>query len=112
MKIEGLRFRIFTRRWNHEDSYHVDLTDTGWYVGHIAINGECSPDGEPFLSRNLDQDNVRYSRNELAVRMLLLWQRSQNENLGKDEVQAGLTEIGNWVSASERAPQRTRKKRR
>ncbi len=111
MSTETFLFRISTRRWNGIDIYHIRLTDTGWYVGHMAIHGDCTPDGEPFLPDNLNQDSVRYSRSELGVRMSRLWQRAKSENLSGEAIQAGLDEIADWITTTETSQRPTKKRR-
>jgi len=62
--------KIFSERWDGEtgkgaerkglnwDEYKIKRIKTGWYIEHIAINGECDKSGEPILYRNLRQDFI------------------------------------------------------
>ena len=62
--------KIFSERWDGKtgkgaerkgsnwDEYEIKRIKTGWYIKHIAINGECDKSGEPILYRNLRQDSV------------------------------------------------------
>ena len=39
-------FRVFTRRWGHDDTYKVIRTKDGWDISHIAIGGPCDKSGK------------------------------------------------------------------
>ena len=53
-------FKVYTRRWGHEDRYSIKRTVDGWYCGYIAINGKCKKNGEGGLFNNLDHDCIFY----------------------------------------------------
>ncbi|MBK8362000.1 MAG: hypothetical protein IPL15_24840 [Comamonadaceae bacterium] len=53
-------FRVFSRRWDHEDTYKVRRTHDGWDISHLAIGGPSDKGGQPFLFRNLRQDSIQF----------------------------------------------------
>jgi hypothetical protein len=95
-------FRVFSRRWNHDDVYRMKRTKTGWHVDHLAIGGQCDAGGRPFLFQNFDQDSISYPSG-LEFRMEWLWQQAAEKGLSKQEVQHALQQLADWVSETERA---------
>src|SRR5579859_2643365 len=51
-------FRVYSRRWGHDDAYQVKRTEDGWTITHIAIGGPCDKGGRPFLFENFRQDSI------------------------------------------------------
>ena len=95
-------FKVFSRRWNHDDVYRVKRTKTGWHVDHLAIGGQCDASGRPFLFQNFDQDSISYPSG-LELRMEWLWQQAAERGLPKQEVQHALQQLADWVSETEKA---------
>jgi len=93
-------FRVFSRRWGHDDTYTIKRTATGWDVSHIMINGPCDKGGRPFLFRNFDQDSIRYP-SSLADNLEWLWERAATAGLSHDQVQEALQQLADWVSETE-----------
>ena len=52
------RFEVYNRRHGGNVTYSLKKTKTGWYIAHIAINGECKPDGSDLFYKNFEQDKV------------------------------------------------------
>lgn len=94
-------FRVYSRRWGHDDQYRVRRTATGWDVHHIAIGGSCDKQGKPFLFMNFDQDSINYPE-ELPGYFEWLWMQAAEQGLTHDEVQSGLDQLAAWVSNCER----------
>lgn len=40
-----LSFRVFSRRWGHDDTYSVERRTDGWFVSHLSINGSSKKMG-------------------------------------------------------------------
>lgn len=93
-------FRFYTRRWNNTVTLNVRKTDTGWHISHIAINGDCDPDGSPFLYANLRQDNVKYPEG-IGRFMNFVWEQLHHGEIDEDRAQEMLSELGAWVSECE-----------
>lgn len=91
------KFRVFSKRWGHDDTYNVQRTKDGWHVTHIAIGGPCDKGGRPFLFENFRQDSIHYPEG-LDAWMEWLWDQAAARGLAVDEVQAGLQQLADWVS--------------
>ena len=96
------KFKIYTRRWGHYDSYSIERISSGWKFHGTAIcnSGECDKTGQPFLYRILDHDSVSYPYN-LGELLEWLWGKAA-EGLSESEVQAAIEDIANWVSLCEK----------
>lgn len=94
-------FRVFSNRWGHDDTYQVRRTGDGWYVSHMAINGPCDKGGRPFLFENFRQDSIHHPEG-LDGWMEHLWNQASERGLTTEQVQAGLQELADWVSNTER----------
>lgn len=99
----GVNFelRIFSRRWGHDDTYHITRTENGWILNHTAIGGPCDKGGRPFLFENLRRDLIQYPA-RLEGWMEWLWDKAATVGLTSEQVQDGLRQLGEWISNSER----------
>lgn len=95
------RFNVYSRRWGHPDAYKVKLTNTGWNVGHIAINGDTDKTGKPSLFANFSQDYINYPQ-AVGDYMERIWERAHEENLSEEEIQEMLQALADWVSITEK----------
>lgn len=95
------RFRVYTRRWGHEDSYYITRTPQGWDVQFHGQEQQGDFNASPALEDTLTHDSVSYPRN-LGDYMAWLWQQAKDQGLSADQVQAGLDVLANWVSDCER----------
>lgn len=93
-------FRVFTRRWGHEDEYRLKRTAKGWYFAHNAYRGDCDKSGRPFLLKSLDHDFVSYPH-DLPSHLSSLWENASEQGLSKEEVQQALQQLGDWISTCE-----------
>jgi hypothetical protein len=94
-------FRVFSRRWNHDDNYSVKRTKDGWLIKHIAIGGPCDKGGRPFLFENFRQDFIQFPK-DLEEWMEWLWNQASSQGLTQAQVQSALQELADWVSNTER----------
>lgn len=90
------RFRVYTPRWGHHDNYKLKVIDDGWYVSHIAINGECDRQGNPYLFDNLRQDSIEFP-DGLGFEMELLFEHARDRTIPDEEIQARLNRLARWV---------------
>jgi integron cassette protein len=95
-------FKVFSRRWGHEDAYRVKRTTTGWHISHISIGGSCDKSGRPFLFENLRHDSIDYP-STLGDRMEWLWEKTQDLGLSAEAVQQELNKLADWVSKTEKS---------
>ena len=95
-------FRVYSRRWGHDDTYRLTRTASGWDIAHMAIGGPCDKGGRPFLFQNLDQDFIRYPVG-LADSLEWLWEKAASEGLSHEQVQEALQQLADWVSETEKS---------
>ena len=95
-------FRVFTRRWGHDDVYTVKRTATGWFVQGAIFSGPCDKTCTPVLFECLRHDGVQYPRN-VGDWFEWLWQQAKDKGLNHDAVQQGINDIVSWISLAEKA---------
>ena len=97
---KDFRFKVYSKRWGHEDTYTITRVKEGWKIQHISINGISNREGEPFLFKNLEQDSISYP-STLGSLLEQLWKLGEN-GISENEMQAKLNEISNWVIETEK----------
>ena len=95
-------FMVFTRRLSSTATYNVTKTTNGWDIHHIAINGDCKPDGSPLFYSNFDQNNVVYPSN-FGSFLSHIWTALDREEINDADAQEKLQELADWVSTCERS---------
>ena len=95
-------FRVYSRRWGHEDTYKVKRTKEGWDISHSAIGGPCDTGGQPFLFRNFRQDSIQFPA-KLDGWLEWLWNQAAEKGLTAEQVQTALQELAAWVSQTEKS---------
>lgn len=95
-------FRVYSRRWGNEDTYKVTRTKDGWDISNLAIGGPCDKGGQPFLFRNFRQDSIQYPA-RLDGWLEWLWNQAAEKGLTKEQVQAAIQELADWVSQTEQS---------
>lgn len=98
---QEFEFRVYSRRWGHEDTYSIRRTAEGWNILPISRGGPCDKSGQPFLFEKLHQDFIQYPH-DLDGRLEWLWEQAASRGLSKDEVQTALNDLANWVSSTEK----------
>lgn len=98
-----MTFRVYTRRWGHDDTYMIERTVDGWDCAHIAINGSCDMEGSPYLYENLDHDSVFYPADGVKYAMQRLWESADEGDIDFEEMSVRLQQIGDWISNVEKA---------
>lgn len=96
-------FRVYTRRWGHEDRYSIKRTVNGWHCGYIAIRGECKKNGEGGLFNNLDHDSVFYPKDGVAYAMEQLWEAADEGEIDFEELTKRIQQIADWISTVEKS---------
>lgn len=94
-------FRVYSKRWGHEDTYAVKRTEDGWEINHIAIDGPCDKGGRPFLIGNLRHDSISFP-DGLDGWIEWLWSQAETKGLTAEQVQTALQELADWVSQTEK----------
>ncbi|MDX7784801.1 hypothetical protein [Aeromonas caviae] len=95
-------FTVFSRRWGHTDTYEFEHNSSGWYVSNIAIRGQSTPAGKPYLYRNFDQDYIKYPSG-LGDMLEYLWEQIRDGEITEVDAQNRLQELADWVSTTERS---------
>ena len=96
-------FKVYTRRWGHEDTYSIKRTVNGWYCKYIAIRGECEKNGEGGLFKNLDHDSIFYPKEGVAYAMERLWEEADEGEIDFEELSKKLQQIADWISVVEKS---------
>lgn len=97
---QKFKFRIYSRRWGHDDIYNITRTEDGWDVGYL-MSGPCDKGGHPFLFENFNQDSIVHPNN-FDGWLEWLWEQAASNGLTKDQVQTALQELADWVSNLEK----------
>ena len=87
-----------------EDSYNMRVTESGWYISHHHINGECDRKGDPYLYKNLDQDSISYP-SQLPWIINDIWEQAALAKKPHDEIQKMLDQASSWVRKCNALPQ-------
>lgn len=96
-------FTVKSPRWDGSDTYRLDIHAGGWTVDHIAINGECDKQGNPYLFENFDQDSITYPSG-LNLEMELLFEYARDKSLSDREIQNRLDRLAQWVTGVDAVP--------
>ena len=94
-------FRVYSKRWGHDDSYKFKRTADGWIIAYTMISGPCDKGGRPFLFKNLSHDSIQYPEG-LDGWLEWLWNQASERGLTAQQVQAGIQQLADWVSNTER----------
>lgn len=94
-------FKVYSNRWGRSDTYSITKTIKGWYVRHIAINGDSDSSGKPFLFGNLNQDSINYPSG-LEYMVMYIWQQLDSREISQAQAQTMFDELGEWVSKCEK----------
>lgn len=86
------------KRIGSYDYYTIERNEKGWFITHIAINGQCNTRGEPYLFENLNHDSINYPE-ALGDYMDFLWRYSKNKS--EKWMQQKLNVIAKWISEVE-----------
>lgn len=100
--MEDLTFEVYNNRFSSIVKYEVNKTDKGWFVSHIAINGNCAPNGTPYFHANFDQDLINYPSG-FNDTLEWLWGEINNGEIDREEAQKKLQELADWVSVCEKS---------
>lgn len=92
-------FKVFSRRFGHDDNYSVTLEEDGWTIVSQGMGGKCDPDGNPGLYANFRQDSIHHSDD---VGSGFAWLYKNRMDLSDQEMQDGLQRLADWVSETER----------
>lgn len=96
-----LTFSVYSRRWGHKDTYHIERTIDGWNVRHISINGRCEKNGEGALFSNLHHDGIFFPEDGVRHALESLWNLADENEMHVKELQEKLQQIANWISIVE-----------
>jgi hypothetical protein len=101
--IDGeFAFRVFTRRWGHDDIYRIKRTANGWFFTANMYTGPCDKSCSPVLYECLRHDSVLYPV-DVGEWFEWLWQQAKRRGLSHDDVQHGLDDIAGWIRLTEQS---------
>ena len=95
-------FTVYSRRWEHTDTYRLVKNDKGWNISHLAINGQSKPDGDPILFRNFEQDYINYPSG-VGPYLEFIWGELDNQTIAAEQAQVMLQQLADWVSSCEKS---------
>ncbi len=98
---EEFEFKVYSQRWGHYDTYKLTRIETGWYIEHITIKGDCDPEGKPYLIKNFEQDSISYPSG-LPSMLGSIWRHADEENLKREQIQEKINELTEWISLCEK----------
>lgn len=97
---EEFKFCVYSQRFGHKDTYILTRNIDGWDLKFLSHCGQCSPDGDPYLYKNLEHDFISHP-SSLPSYMESIWRRA-DQGASKDEVQKWLTQVAEWLNACEK----------
>lgn len=100
--MKPFTFEVFNYRYGSTLSYDVTKTESGWYIHHIAINGDCDKEGSPYFYSNFNQDNIAYPK-QFGTYLAYLWADFDLGERSHDDAQTMLQELADWVSTTEKS---------
>ena len=100
--MNKFKFRVYNNRRNSILNYTLTKTPEGWHIEHIAINGDCKPDGDRFFYMNFEQDSIKYPSG-FGLYLGHIWEKLDADPAGHGEAQKMLQELADWVSACEKS---------
>ena len=95
------KFRVYSKRWGHDDTYTIQRTEDGWLLKEGIEKGPCDKTGHPFLFRLLDHDSIDYPHG-LRDRMEWLWIKASVDGLSHEDLEVALQQLADWVSLTVR----------
>jgi integron cassette protein len=98
-------FPVYSRRWKHEDIYHLKRTADGWQVRHnesVDAGRDARVSGEDGtgLFKHFVHDSINYPA-DLPAYFDWLWERARDRGLDHNEVQEAISALAKWVSVCE-----------
>ncbi|NTV10772.1 MAG: hypothetical protein HGA47_08345 [Zoogloea sp.] len=99
--MSEFRFEVYSRRHGGHVTYSLRKTSDGWHLAHIAINGDCKPDGSEFFYRNFDQNYINFPSG-FGLFLNHVWSQLDAKEISNGEAQSKLQELAEWVSLCER----------
>nr|VFK53535.1 MAG: hypothetical protein BECKTUN1418F_GA0071002_102311 [Candidatus Kentron sp. TUN]VFK55624.1 MAG: hypothetical protein BECKTUN1418E_GA0071001_103111 [Candidatus Kentron sp. TUN] len=100
--MKDLKFKVFNRKRESTLTYRINHTSKRWHIAHIAINGDCEPDGTHLFYANFNQDYISYPRN-FGNYLEWLWEQVNEGVFDKEETQKKLQELADWVTTCEQS---------
>jgi len=100
--MDSFEFEVYNNRRDNVLTYRVHKTEEGWHIKHIAINGNCKPDGSPYFYSNFSQDSIAYP-NQFGRYLEHIWEKIESEEIDREGAQKMLQELADWVTACEKS---------
>ncbi len=96
------KFKIYTVRWGHYDTYTINRTINGWYLSGLpAGTGICDKDGVGAITNALEHDQVCYPVEGVKDAFRTLWDDADKNNINIEELQNRLDDISKWIKEIE-----------
>lgn len=93
-----LEFKVYSRRWGHDDTYNVERTTEGWNCTFFT-KYEGGKNGEAILN-SMVHDGISYPIS-LEYDFKTLWDLADDSEMSLNELQSKISEIAKWISEVE-----------
>jgi len=99
---KSFTMNIYTRRWQHDDCYSIEMTPTGWNVTQGIVGGGGDKTGFPGLKQCFEQDYVSYPAN-IGNYFEKIWEMIDSKAISDAKAQEHFNALGLWISTCEKA---------
>lgn len=93
---QEFEFVVYTPRWGHDDTYSLTRTEDGWHFNFGGRKGPCDKRGRPYLYECFQNDSINYPSG-FEWRLMWLWDQAKEKGLSREDVQARLEELSQWL---------------
>ena len=102
-----MKFKIYTNRWGHFDTYKIERSFDGWVFYGFGFNQtspnitNCNKDGNGALIQALEHDSVNYPKN-LPFALEQLWKIADEQEMSIEELNSYILALADWISNTEK----------
>lgn len=96
----GLFLEIYSKRLEHSMRYGVDKTENGWEFDHVEAKVSTDKTAIQFFEYLHRCERISYPHN-MGDFFEILWDGVLDYEVGLEEIQEKLNELGSWVSKCE-----------
>lgn len=94
------KFKVFSRRWEHYDTYKVSRTIKGWNVDFLMTGGEGDKKGSAILYC-LQHDSINYPCS-VEYMFEAIWNYADGHEIGIDVLESLMNQVAQWISITEK----------
>ncbi|MFA5499325.1 MAG: hypothetical protein WCX83_03690 [Candidatus Cloacimonas sp.] len=94
------KFKVYSKRWGHEDTYDVERTLDGWAIHAMAVRKSGNKHGSSIIE-HLKHDSICYPHNVESY-IYSLWLYADRNPIEVSDLEDKMKEIADWISQTER----------